>query len=209
MRAPLLAAAAFSALAALQAVWDGGRPRRFLALKPLTTLLILAWALTAPPSGRRDLIAVGLGLGLIGDVFLLGQGDRPFLVGLGSFLLAHVAFVMAFLHGLPAGPPPVWALAVLAPAALALLAWLLPAAGKMKGPVAAYALVLVAMALAAAQAWSVQRDLRSALALAGAAAFLVSDSLLAADRFRGPLPKGQVFVLTSYWIAIGLIAGSA
>ena len=209
MRGALLLAAGLSALAALQAVWAGDRPRRFFALKPLTTLLILAWALAAPPSARRDLLVAGFGLGLVGDLFLLGRGDRPFLVGLGSFLLAHVAFVVAFLHGVPAGPPPAWALAILAPTTLLLLAWLLPAAGRLKGPVAAYALVLGAMALAAAQAWTATRSRGSALALAGAALFLISDGLLAADRFRGPLAKGQVLVLTTYWIALILIAASA
>lgn len=209
MRDLLLLAAGLSALGALQAVWGGDRPRRFLLLKPLTTVLILAWALGAPPSPRRDLLGLGLALGLGGDLFLLGRGDRPFLLGLGSFLLAHVAFVVAFLQGLPPGPPPVWALTILAPMALALLVWLLPAAGRLRGAVVAYALVLVAMALAAAQAWSVRPGPATARALAGAALFLVSDGLLAADRFRGPLRKGQVLVLATYWGAIALLAASA
>ena len=37
----------------------------------------------------------------VGDVALIGRSDRAFLIGLGSFLLAHLAFAVAFLEFAP------------------------------------------------------------------------------------------------------------
>ncbi len=193
--------------AALEAAGRRERPRRFLVLKPLATTLILARVLLAPPARGATWMGLGLGLSLLGDVCLLGRSERAFLGGLGSFLLAHLAFMTALLHGVPPGWPPAWTW-VLAPCALGLLAWLLPATGRLKVPVAIYAGVLLGMVLAAARAAQVHPGGASTLALAGALSFLVSDTLLATDRFRGPLPKGQVAVLATYWLAVGLLAAS-
>ena len=42
-------------------------------------------------------IAIGFVLSLVGDVALLGDSNRAFIVGLAAFLLGHVAYVIAFI----------------------------------------------------------------------------------------------------------------
>ncbi|HJV22047.1 MAG TPA: lysoplasmalogenase [Holophagaceae bacterium] len=204
---PLLGVACvLSAVLALHAVRNGGRPRRFFAFKPLTTLLILGLAALAPASTARAWMLAGLGLSLVGDVCLLFHGNRAFLGGLGSFLIAHLAFIAAFCGGVAAGPPPRWTL-LLVPYALVLGGVLWRRTGALRGPVLIYALVLLGMALAAARAQAVLGTPAAAWGLAGALTFVVSDSLLAVDRFVHPHPRAQVGILATYWAALaGLVA---
>ncbi len=205
---PLLPSlAALSALAAIQAHWAELKPWRFYVLKPLTTLLILAIAGTAPPSPYRNRLLGGLALSLVGDVCLMFEGEGPFLGGLGSFLVAHLAFIWAFIGAAPAGSPPLWTLGLLA-YALPFFGWLLPKTGSLKGPVLVYGLVLLGMALAAARGHHAVSSPRTVRALAGALLFVVSDSALALRQFGGPYRGAQPLVLSTYWAAIGCLAAS-
>lgn len=149
-------------------------------------------------------LAAALLASLAGDVFLMLRG--LFIPGLVSFLLAHLCYLKQFRRGVP------WfghrlALAATLAAGAAMYAFLcwggLPAA--LRAPVAAYVLVI---ALMAAQAWSRQRALggRAALQVAlGACCFMLSDALLATDRFVAPLPWAPLWVLTTYYAAQVLI----
>jgi uncharacterized membrane protein YhhN len=98
-------------------------------------------------------------------------------------------------------------------AALPFVAWgalvlprLWPGLGALRIPVTVYAMLLLVMmwrALASSIA-----D-RSCFAAAGAVVFGLSDSLLALERFAGPLPRGAGLVMATYWVAQYLIARSA
>lgn len=202
----LYVAAAISALLAIGADWEEQRRRAFYLLKPLTSALILA-AAWAPDTAGRAWIVAALALSLVGDVCLMFAGERWFAAGLGSFLVAHLLLIRAFLLGVPLAWPPAWTLALVAYGA-ALAAWLLPRAGKLKRPVALYCLVLLAMALAAALRFHAQGGRAAGLALAGALLFVVSDSALALRQFGGPYRGAQALILSTYWLAIGLIAAS-
>ena len=72
-----------------------------------------------------------------------------FAAGLGSFLLAHLLFVGAFLQGLSRFPipGPVW---LIVPYGVGLLWLLLPRAGPLKIPVVIYCAVITAMVVTAA-----------------------------------------------------------
>jgi alkenylglycerophosphocholine hydrolase len=210
-------AAAVSAACAIAADWQERRPPAFFVLKPLTTLLIIGVAASlvgaasaATPYAQAVLVA--LAFSLLGDVFLMfGDGarasDRAFIAGLVSFLLAHLAFVFAFAQGLRAPELPAW-LAVIVFYAGGLLVVLLPRAGALKLPVLVYCLVLAAMVFAAAARHASFHDAASLRAVCGALLFLVSDSLLGWRRFVGRYRHAQALILSTYWGAIGLIAGS-
>ena len=96
---PLLAAATVvsGALAILSAPWGFGQPWMNLVFKPLTTLLIIAyaWPRGADRPLTRRWVLLGLALSLCGDVALMWP-ERGFLPGLVSFLLAHLAYLRAF-----------------------------------------------------------------------------------------------------------------
>jgi len=145
---------------------------------------------------------------MLGDVFLMLPGDW-FAFGLGSFLLAHLCYLRAFRWRgewfRPFGP--VFAYGVVAAAVLAYLWPHLPA--ELKIPVVVYVVALAGMA---AQAACVRRQRPDRVAMAaaiGGACFVLSDALLAIDRFALAIPFASVWVLLGYWTAQWLIGRSA
>ena len=178
--------------------------------KPVTTLLIVAmvWRMSSSEPGYRNGIVIGLLLSTAGDAFLMLPGDY-FLFGLGSFLLAHLAYLCAFTRRerLFAIAWPMLAYALLAALAVSVLWPKLPQ-GLML-PVVVYATVLTAMAAQALVVWRRQRDHSAALAAAGGLFFVASDSMLSINRFVTPFAAAPLAVLATYWIAQSLIGLSA
>jgi alkylglycerol monooxygenase len=181
--------------------------------KPLTMViaLVLVAARAYPTSagGRlglknMGLLAAALGGSLAGDVFLMFPGY--FIPGLVSFLVAHLFYLALFRQG-QRWFPHRRALGATLGVAVAMYAFLwaggLPAA--LRGPVAAYVLVIALMAAQAIGRASVLRDGASVLVAVGAVSFMLSDSLLATNRFVQPLPWAQVWVLGTYYAAQALI----
>lgn len=208
--AVFLGAAALSALLAIASEERAaGRHPAFFLLKPLTTLLVLGAAATASDAdpAYRAWICAALLLSMCGDIALMWPGNAAFVTGLGSFLVAHGLFVWAFLINGGNALPPVWS-AVPILAGGAFFAWLLPRTGPLRVPVIVYAAALVAMALAAAARSDVREDTSGALAAAGALLFLLSDSALAVRHFKGPYPRAQALILSTYWLAIAGVAAS-
>ncbi len=205
-----------SAIAAITGAWlDGLWLWLHYTGKPLTTILILWLTFSAQPAVdaryRRTVLA-GLVLSLIGDVFLMLPGDR-FVPGLVAFLLAHVCYIVAFAPG-SSGKAREVGFVVVAVVAGGNLAGLLPRVdAALKVPVLAYVVVLATMAaFALARAWTpavAQALPRSARQAAiGAVLFMVSDSLLAWDRFAGGVPAPALLVLGTYYAAQWCIARS-
>lgn len=219
----LSACAALAAALAIAADWNERRHRAFYLLKPLTTIFIIGIALTATPGSAayQQWIVAALALSLAGDICLMftygaghgagatarGTGTAWFLAGLGSFLLAHGAFALAFLQGIAAPDPPGWLAAIVFYAG-GLLFVLLPRAGVLKLPVLVYCLALAAMVFTAAARHAALDDAASLCALLGALLFMLSDSVLGWRRFVGGFRGAQALILSTYWAAIGLIAWS-
>lgn len=203
-----LMAAGLSAVLAIACEERATRHAAFYLLKPLTTVLVLAAALSASGADPhyRLWIALALVLSLCGDIALTRSGQLAFMVGLGSFLLAHSLFVWAFWSP-NLGLPPAWSLLPVV-AGLAFFVWLLPQTGALRIPVTVYGLALLAMSLVAASRADLRADASGALAAAGAVIFLVSDSALAVNQFRGQYRRAQLLILSTYWLAVGLLAAS-
>ena len=198
-------AAAVSALLAIAADWNEKRHGLFYLLKPLTTLLIMGIAAQAAPGDLRTLMLVALGLSLLGDICLMFSGNVWFMAGLSSFLLAHLAFIPALLHGVPLPTLPLWSLVVVV-WGLAFFAWLLPKTGPLKIAVVIYGTVLMAMTLSAIARWHALPGIASAWAATGAVLFVISDSSLSVYQFNGRYEGAQAIILSTYWSAIGCIA---
>ncbi|HYE38701.1 MAG TPA: lysoplasmalogenase, partial [Ramlibacter sp.] len=102
------------------------------------------------------------------------------------------------------------ALAVTLGAAVAMYAVLFPHLGPvLKGAVAAYAIVIALMAAQAIGRAAVLRDPASVAVAVGACFFMLSDALLAINRFAHPLPMAQFWVLATYYAAQALIVCNA
>lgn len=207
-RGLLAAIAGASAAAILSAPWAFDQPWMNVVFKPLATLLIiaLAWPRGRESTVRRRWVLTGLMLSLGGDVALLWP-QQGFLPGLVCFLLAHLAYLAAFTRQqrLVARTGPFLVYAGVAAAVLGLLWPGVPAA--LRGPVLAYVLCLGAMAAQTAVLWRCAPDDVAARRLAlGGALFLVSDALLATNRFALPLPLASLWILVTYWSAQVCIA---
>jgi len=177
--------------------------------KPLATLLValMVWRAAAPQPDYRRAALAGLLLSTLGDVWLMLPWDA-FVAGLASFLVAHLAYLFAFTRRvrLQSMQWPFLAYAMLAAAVLALLWPRLPDA--LHVPVVVYVVALAAMAAQAAVVALQQPSSSSRAAALGGFCFVVSDALLAIDRFHTPLPLAPLWVLASYWIAQFLIGRS-
>ncbi len=152
--------------------------------KPLASSVFVAVALheNAMDSGYGQAIFVGLTLSWFGDMFLIPKGaKRWFAAGLVSFLLGHIAYVVAFfVYG---GDLSLFWLSVLAVSvpAMLVLRWLWPHVGHpMRSPVVAYVFVISMMLSAAYMAF--QSD-ENYIILLGATLFYLSDLFVARHRF--------------------------
>jgi uncharacterized membrane protein YhhN len=141
------------------------------------------------------LFVAALAWSLAGDVALMLPGDR-FVAGLGSFLLAHVAYAVGFaLH------PGDTADFVIAAAVVVVVATplgarvirALSASGHaaLRAPVAVYVVAISAMVTTAVACGN-------ALAIAGAALFFSSDALIAEQRFVRERRFVPVVIMVTY-----------
>jgi len=159
----------------------------------------------------RRWMATGVVASLAGDIFLMLPQDA-FVPGLVSFLLAHLCFILALLDDSRFAERPLGMLACLAYGALNLWALWPALPDALHVPVVVYVLVLAGMggqavvrarrhatdALASSAQWS----------MAGALVFMLSDTLLAWDRFRFVIPMSGLWVLATYYTALWCLARS-
>lgn len=211
MQTFLIVAAVTSGLTAIAADWGLRRPLFYVA-KPLTTVLIMALAwqqLAAWPDYRAWVLAACVGC-LLGDIALMFAGNRAFMLGLASFLIGHLILIAAFASEIIVFVMPsaslVAATAVFLAALLAYLRWLLPRTGPLAPAVMLYALALTAMVLTALCRAGAAADDSAWVACAGALMFALSDATLAYCKFVTAPRWGQAAILSSYYLAIGLIA---
>ncbi len=153
----------------------------------------------ADDTGYGRWVLVGLTLSAVGDVALLWHSSRVFLVGLGSFLLGHGAYVAAFAtRGVDGGAVVVAALVLSGPAFL-VIRWLWPhVPPKMQLPVAAYATVISLMVAMAVGTVVHEGDSRI---IGAAVMFFCSDLAVARDRFVAPGPVNRLWGLPMYYAA--------
>jgi uncharacterized membrane protein YhhN len=181
-------------------------PLRTLAkTSAVGAIAVLAWM-----SGHVWLLAIGLTLSALGDAFLAGDPKRWLPLGLVSFLLAHAAYVVVFLHagggiGLYRAELIRFA-GVLAATAGAVLVFrlILPRLGAMTAPVLIYLLAILAMVFTA-----FALPLARWPAMAGAVAFLASDGILAVRLFKYEGRPNLAADLAVWWLYYAAQAGIA
>ncbi|SOE16659.1 uncharacterized membrane protein YhhN [Hoeflea halophila] len=140
------------------------------------TAAIGALAALALYVGGPVLLVLALVLSAAGDAFLAHEGDAAFLGGLGSFLLAHVAYAVLFLAsgpGLTETPLP--GLAAVGVFAIVMGGLMVRKAGPLAVPVAAYVLAIAIMGVGGVGL--------GGLVLLGAVLFMASDAILGSEKF--------------------------
>lgn len=171
-------------------------------------VFIAARTYTIRAGGRFDLyLLAGLAFSLAGDCFLMFQGF--FIPGLLSFLVAHLFYIALFKQG-QAWFPSRRALAATLGVGALMYAFLFNGLNPvLRFAVAAYVIVIALMAAQAIGRATVLRDRASLGVAIGAGFFMLSDALLATNKFAQPLPMAQLWVLGTYYIAQVLIVHHA
>lgn len=183
--------------------------RQFIWLfKPLTMILIIAAVYFYSPKKffYPWAILVGLVFSLIGDVFLIVP-QSYFVFGLMSFLFAHIFYAAAFFK---AGEGE-FKFASLAAFLIGLLILALNYAGvpdALKIPVVVYAATISLMLCLALNFYLSKKTPPALFALSGAFLFVVSDSILAFNKFTYEFSSAKIFILVTYFTAQWLIARS-
>ena len=177
----------------------------------IAPLAVLAFRLLREPDERprglqrlRDhdslILAAALGLSCLGDIFLDLDPAGFFVHGLLAFLSAHLVYILLFVRNWqrplrPSGGQ-LLLMALVLLYSLLLAHWLAPSLGALAKPVMIYVCVITVMAVTAILAGFA----RSWIA-GGAILFMISDSLIAAQRFKTPVPFGEYLIWATYYLA--------
>lgn len=181
--------------------------------KPLLMPILATWLYLETKGRRRFLFQTflaGLLFAMLGDILLMFSGSRYgqlfFLMGLGAFLCTHLCYMGGFFketnlrNGLLRKQP-----LLIAPFVLFLfifLRWLWPdIPGGMRLPVAVYGGAISVMSLSVVNSRNHFSAATFTQLLAGALLFMLSDCLIAANKFGHPLPGGARISIMATYIA--------
>lgn len=171
-----------------------------LVTKPLLMpiLMVLAYQ-----NGVKDrLLYLALLFSMFGDIFLMFSGVNYFILGLASFLVAQLCYIFLF------KPQAHFNFLILVGFGIYITAFLLllypGLSSEFRIPVIIYAMVICTMGIMAA---SRKTGMPKSYywVLAGAVLFILSDSMIAINKFYTPIPKDALFVMTTYGLAQFLI----
>lgn len=195
-------------VSAVLTIYFDYQDKRFVYFfKPLAMILII---ILAQVYGERKgfyrwAILAGFVFSLAGDTFLINP--QNFVFGLAGFLVAHLCYVAAFFK---AGEGKFNPLSLFA-YAVGLIIFLLISSGvpeNLQIPVVVYALAISTMLDAALNFYLTQKSPKAVFALSGAMFFVLSDSLLAYNKFNEEFFLAKALILSTYFLAQWLIARS-
>ncbi len=184
-------------------------PYARFATKPLIMIVLgfFCWARAGHLHLRaRNFIFAAIIFSWGGDVLLLFP--QYFVAGLLSFLTAHILYTTFFLQVRPKARMS-WREGVTAAAvavyAVGLVSLLAPHLGELKPAVMVYTVVISLMLLSALRAFGWRSGKAGLLCVAGALLFVVSDSILAIEKFYAAFPASSILVMLTYGIAQWMI----
>jgi len=182
--------------------------------KPFIVLTLLVWLYWGTKlKGRfHKRIFTGLIFALVGDIFLMldsGQSSY-FTYGLFAFLLCHIQYISAFILDHKSNPDYknpffLWASGALIIFCIGLFFYLQPFLGAMQFAVLIYAIIITFTAIMAVNRYGKVNLLSYKIILVGALFFLLSDSVLAVNKFAQPIPQSGIVIMATYMIAQYLI----
>ncbi len=183
-----------------------------LISKPLILLSLLCYFIFQAKSNRGTtfyLMAGALFFSLSGDVFLLFENHNSlyFTLGLASFLLAHLLFVWCFIRKWNNTKDRSFTLVLIALSSYGMLLFyiLQENLGTLKIPVILYIIGILAMVITAYRRKGIVAPSSFTLVFLGALFFVLSDSVLAIDKFLFEIPIANIIIMSTYATAQYLI----
>ncbi len=157
----------------------------------------------------NTILAAALAFSCLGDVLLDWGGSGLFLQGLLAFLIAHFIYILLFVRNftrpLRPGGQQLLLIGLVLLYSLTLAQWFAPSLGSFARPVMVYVCTITVMVISAILA-----DFSCRWILIGAVLFLFSDTIIAVNRFKLPVPLDDYLVwgtyyLGQYGIAVGYL----
>lgn len=146
---------------------------------------------------------------LIGDVLLHFNDRSPsfFTLGLFCFLLAHISYSIVFLHQRAHKlAKESWIIIMgLLSCGLAVFSMLMNSLGNLMFPVILYIIAILVMAITSLNRMGMVSNKSYILVFLGAFIFIISDSILAINKFSFDIPWGGFWVMATYATAQFLI----
>lgn len=184
--------------------------------KPLlvTSLLIQFLLVTKSASvSLKKWITLALLFSIAGDTLLMfaNRDELFFMLGLIAFLIAHIFYIVCFhLIRTKEGIGGKWYVAIIVAAYyLLLISFLSPYLGALKYPVKIYGFVISFMLLIAMHLYDLKDNRTAQYILTGAVLFVVSDSILAINKFYQAYAWGGWAIMVTYILAQRLLVNGA
>ena len=176
--------------------------------KPLIIPVLIGFfdsQLTSITKGISRWILAALLFSIAGDALLMFEEKNSifFLLGLSAFLLAHI-FYIVFFHRVrvkekvKSNP---WLLIAVVVYYAALITLLSPFLGDMKIPVLVYGIVISFMFMLAMHMLFIKNKSAGQWMMFGALLFVISDSVLAVNRFYQPFEFAGILIMLTYGLA--------
>ena len=146
------------------------------------------------------LLFIALIFSAAGDVTLSLNSGQYFILGLGLFLIAQITYSVTFYRDFKMQKSRIRIVAILVIYAVIMAVIMTPSLEKMALPVYVYLTVITIMGILAAF-----REPSNMLVLFGAVCFIISDSILAVNKFLNTLPAADYLVMVTYYLAQFLI----
>jgi len=179
--------------------------------KPLIMVSLgIYYASSVEREHRSVALLAAIVFSLVGDVLMLWSKhtESYFVLGLASFLIAHLFYIFAYRQHRGENSPDelqgVQRIRLALPVVLAgtgLVVVLYPLLGELRVPVVLYAIVLISMALQALFRFGRTTIPSFWLVFTGALLFMLSDSLIAINKFMMPVGHAELWIMGSYMAA--------
>ncbi len=186
--------------------------------KPLLMPALIVWYLLATRSQRSSIhyiMVAAFVFSWAGDIFLMFTTELYFLAGLVSFLITHILYITVFSKeieqagkGMVVGRKP-WLAAPVVIVAAGLIALVYNHVdAEMRIPIVIYAAVITVMVIMAINRHQNVSEMSFQSLLLGAILFMISDSLIALNKFYfdGELWQARFFIMLLYIAGQYLIA---
>lgn len=176
--------------------------------KPLLMPLLIGYFIFQAKgisSNLKAWVVAALFFSWAGDVLLMlePQDKIFFMLGLSAFLIAHI-FYIVFLHKVRVketvkGNP--WLMVIVVVYYGALITLLSPHLADMKWPVRVYGIVISFMFMLAMHMLFIKKKTAGKWMMIGALLFVISDSVLAVNKFYQPFDAAGIVIILTYGIA--------
>lgn len=173
-------------------------------VKPLLMpVLILIVINNMNQSWHKNLLIIGLFCSALGDIFLLKTNNSNyFILGLMAFLLTHICYIIIFFSEIKfktLTKLPILISLITVCYVLIFYQFSHNKLGLMQIPVLIYMIIIALMVICAG--FRSPKGNSYYWILLGALSFVISDSILAIDKFLKIIPQAQTMIILSYIIA--------